>query len=53
MKLARKPIDKKLGRGTSLAESREAMHARAGTTLRIVRANKDRARDSLRIKLVE
>ena len=53
MQPARKPIEKKLGRGTSLAERQAAMRARASKTLLIVRANKDKAQDSLRIKLVE
>ena len=53
MQKARKPtIENKPGRGTSLAERQAAMRARA-ETLRIVRANQDKARGSLRIKLVE
>jgi hypothetical protein len=48
---ARKPIiEKKVGRDTPLAE-RQA--ARAGQKIRIVKANQDKAHDSLRIKLVE
>lgn len=51
---ARKPIiEKKVGRDTSLAERQAAMRARAGQKLRIVKANQDKAHDSLRIKLVE
>jgi hypothetical protein len=52
MHTAKKPSVKKPGRGTSLAERQDAMQTRAGT-LRIVRANQEKAQGSLRIKLVE
>jgi hypothetical protein len=50
MQTAKKSISKKLGRGTSLAERQAAIRARA-ETLRIVRANQEKAQGSLRIKL--
>jgi hypothetical protein len=46
-------VEKKPGRGTSLAERQEAMRTRASKTLRIVRANQDKAYGSLRIRLAE
>jgi hypothetical protein len=46
-------VRKQQGRGTSLAERQAAMRAREGKTLRIVRANQEKAQGSLRIKLVE
>jgi hypothetical protein len=53
MQTAKKSIVQKLGRGTSLPERQAAMRARAGTKLRIVKANHEKAQGSLRIKLLE
>jgi hypothetical protein len=53
MQPARKLAVEKQGRGTSLAERQAAMRAKAGKTLRIVRANQEKARGSLRIRLAE
>ena len=53
MQTAKKLTVKKIGRGTSLAERQAAMRARAGNTLRIVRANQEKAQSSLRIRLAD
>jgi hypothetical protein len=53
MQTAKKSISEKLGRGTSLTERQAAMRARAGTKVRIVKANQEKAERGLRIKLVE